>query len=206
MTSAASKILAHAKSLPEGGIITARELLHLGSRAAIGQGLSRLTRKGKLFRIATGLYVHPVHTRWGIIPPHFDLVIRNLVKLTGEIVAPTGAVSANRLGLTTQNPMKTILLTSGSNRKLRFSKFVVELRNAPKWQLLGPNSVPGHVVRAIKFMGKHQADWVTEKLAEKVSLEDRQILLSFRRMVPSWISEALTRLDQLCQLRERDHH
>ena len=204
MASVTSQILAHAKSLPEGGIISARDLLHLGSRAAIDQGLSRLTRKGKLFRISTGLYVLPVHTRWGIIHPHFDLVIRNLVKVTGEIVASTGGVSANRLRLTTQNPMKTIVLTSGSNRKLRFNKFVVELRNAPKWQLLGSNSIPGHVVRAIDFMGKYQADWVIEKLVEKVSPEDRQILLSFRRMVPSWISKELTRLDQLCELRARN--
>ena len=201
MTSVTSQILAHAKSLPEGGTISARDLLHLGSRQAIDQGLSRLTRKGKLFRIATGLYVRPVHTRWGITYPHFDLVIRNLVKVTGEIVAPTGGVSANRLDLTTQNPMQTILLTSGSNRKLRFNKLVVELRNAPKWQLLGPNSIPGHVVRAIDFMGKHHADWVIEKLAEKISLEDRKTLLSFRRMVPSWISDTLTQLEQLCELR-----
>lgn len=200
MASVTSQILVHAESLPEGGIISARDLLHLGSRAAIDQGLSRLTRKGKLFRIATGLYVRSVRTRFGIIPPNFDLVIRNLVKVTGETVAPTGGVSANRLRLTTQNPMKTILLTSGRNRKLRFNKFVVELRNAPAWQLLGPDSVPGHVVRAINFMGKHQADWVIEKLAEKISLEDRRILLSFRRMVPSWISITLTRLDQLCEL------
>ncbi len=194
MTSVISKILAHAQSLPEGETLSARELLHLGSRAAIDQALSRLTRKGKLFRIGAGLYVHPVYTRFGTIPPNFDLVLKNIAKKTGEVLAPTGGVSANRLGLTTQNPKKTILLTSGRNRKFRFKKFVVELRRAPEWQLLEPNSLPGHVIRALNFMGRHQAEWVIEKVNNLINSEERKLLLALRPSVPQWIAMEVSRL------------
>jgi len=40
-------ILRHARSLPEGGILSPKEFLHLGSRAAVDQVFSRLTKEGK---------------------------------------------------------------------------------------------------------------------------------------------------------------
>lgn len=80
MTSITSNILAYAKSLPEGVTVSAREFLHLGSRTAIDQALSRFARNGKLFRIGTVMYAYPIQTRFGIIPPNFNLVIENIVK------------------------------------------------------------------------------------------------------------------------------
>jgi hypothetical protein len=37
-------ILLHAKSLPEGGVLSPKEFLHMGSRDAVDQALSRLTK------------------------------------------------------------------------------------------------------------------------------------------------------------------
>ena len=39
-------ILRLARELPEGGSLSAKALLHLGSRAAVDQALSRLVRRG----------------------------------------------------------------------------------------------------------------------------------------------------------------
>lgn len=194
MTSITSNILTHAKSLPEGVTVSAREFLHIGSRAAIDQALSRLARNGKLFRIGTGMYAYPIQTRFGILPPNFNLVIEHIVKKTGEVIAAPGAVSANRLGLTTQNPMKLVFLTSGKTRVLQFKKAEVILQNAPDWQLLEPNSVVGHAIRAIDFMGEYQAEWVVEKINELLKPDERKSLLALRPFVPKWIAEEVSRL------------
>lgn len=42
-----------------GKVYTTKDLLHLGSRAAIDQTLSRLVRAGELQRLARGLYYYP---------------------------------------------------------------------------------------------------------------------------------------------------
>ncbi len=42
MSSLAQSILTIAQSLPEGGLLSPKEFLHLGSRAAVDQTLSRL--------------------------------------------------------------------------------------------------------------------------------------------------------------------
>jgi hypothetical protein len=62
-------ILLRAESLPEGGVLSPKEFLHLGSRPAIDQALSRLTKAGKLLRVARGIYVAPVSSRFGTRAP-----------------------------------------------------------------------------------------------------------------------------------------
>ena len=44
------EILEHSRTVPEGALLTAKGLLHLGQRAAVDQALSRLARRGKLLR------------------------------------------------------------------------------------------------------------------------------------------------------------
>lgn len=39
-------ILRHAQALPEGGVISPKEFLHLGSRYAVDQAMSRLVKAG----------------------------------------------------------------------------------------------------------------------------------------------------------------
>jgi hypothetical protein len=58
-------ILEKVNTMPEGKPISAKMLLHLGTRAAIDQSLSRLVRRGKLLRAGRGVYVSPVVTRFG---------------------------------------------------------------------------------------------------------------------------------------------
>ena len=50
MSNLAQQVLAHAASMPEGASLSAKALLHLGSRAAVDQALSRLARSGELLR------------------------------------------------------------------------------------------------------------------------------------------------------------
>ena len=62
-------ILRRARSLCEGGVLLPKEFLHLGSRAAVDQAFSRLTKEGKLIRVARGTYVAPVSSRFGSRAP-----------------------------------------------------------------------------------------------------------------------------------------
>lgn len=68
------------------------------------------------------------------------------------------------------------------------------LPNAPDWQLLEPNSVAGHTIRAIDFMGEYQAEWVIEKINELLKPDERKSLLALRPQVPQWIADEVSRL------------
>ena len=149
MQSLPSQIMSYAAESPEGTLMCPSALLHLGSRAAVDQALSRLARKRELIRICQGVYVRPIQTRFGPRPPAVDKVLAALSELWGETIVPCGGTAANALGLTTQAPIRSIYLTSGPNRKLELGGLAVELRHAPRWQLVAPHRPAGDAVRAL---------------------------------------------------------
>jgi hypothetical protein len=55
MQTVAENILSQAKTLPEGALISAKEFLHLGSRAAVDQALKRLEGRNELMRLVRGV-------------------------------------------------------------------------------------------------------------------------------------------------------
>ena len=138
MPSLPSQIVSHAAESPEGTLLCPSALLHLGSRAAVDQALSRLARKGELMRVCQGVYVQPIQTRFGSRSPALDKVLASLSTLWGETIVPCGGMAANVLGLTTQVPVQSVYLTSGPNRQLNLGGLAVELRHAPRWQLVAP--------------------------------------------------------------------
>jgi predicted transcriptional regulator of viral defense system len=113
MSQLALAVLSVAQSLPEGGLLSPKEFLHLGTRAAIDQTLTRLTKEGLLLRVGRGVYTLPVQGRFGVRPPSTESVVEAIEAASGEVVVPSGAAEANALGLTTQVPIKEEFLTTG---------------------------------------------------------------------------------------------
>ena len=61
-----------------------------------------------------------MNERLGIpLGPDFDEIAEALARQTGSKVVPSGAVAANRLGLSTQVPAKPVYLTDGRTREVR---------------------------------------------------------------------------------------
>ena len=112
-------VLHHARNQPEGVPLTAKGLLHLGSRAAVDQTLSRLARRGDLLRAGRGLYVLPIEGRFGNRAPALEKTAEALATQLGERIVNSGAMAANVLGLTTQVPVTPVFLTSGPSRTLQ---------------------------------------------------------------------------------------
>ncbi|MET3420070.1 DUF6088 family protein [Variovorax paradoxus] len=131
MATLPESIVLHAKSLPEGGVLSPKEFLHLGSRAAVDQALSRLTNEGKLLRVARGTCVTPVSSRFGTRAPAPEKVVNALAAQNGEVVTPHGANAANAVGLTRQVPIREAYLTSGRTRKLKLGRSEVMVKHAP---------------------------------------------------------------------------
>ena len=59
MSQLVQSILAAAQALPEGGLLSPKEFLHLASRAAVDQALTRMTREGRLLRVGRGVCTLP---------------------------------------------------------------------------------------------------------------------------------------------------
>lgn len=187
-----SRILQLVDEAAEGTLFCANALLHLGSRAAVDQALSRLARRGELMRICQGVYVRPVQTRFCLRPPSIGKVLASLSTLWGETIVPCGALAANSLGLTTQVPVRLVYLTSGPGRKLTFGRLIVEMRHAPRWQLVAPHRSAGDAVRALSWLGPSKVAEGLHAIRSRLSAEDFRELAELRAAMPSWMAKSVS--------------
>lgn len=193
MSQLTETILSHAQSLPEGGLLSPKEFLHLGSRAAIDQVLSRLAREGKLLRVVRGAYSSPIKGRFGVRPPSTESVLKSLETSSGELVVPSGASEANALGLTTQLPTRDVYLTSGPSRKMKFGNREVELKHGNRSQLLLGKSPAGGAIRALIWLGpEHTTTTTLITLKNKLSSQEWAAMQLARARLPSWMARALS--------------
>jgi hypothetical protein len=194
MQSLAKQVLQRATELPEGTPLVAKELLHLGNRAAVDQVLSRLVRRGTLLRVSRGIYVLPVESRFGTRAPSAVKMVEGLANQRGETIVSHGAAAANALGLTTQVPMRAIYLTSGPNRRLKLGAQTVEFRHAPNWQLIFPGRAAGEVVRALAWLGQEKAAEAVRQLRAKLPLAELREVASARSRLPTWMAQEISGL------------
>jgi hypothetical protein len=192
MSQLAQSILSQTQSLPEGGLLSPKEFLHLGSRAAIDQTLSRLAREGKLLRVGRGAYSLPVQGRFGVRPPSTEAVIEAIESTSGETVVASGAAEANALGLTTQVPTREVFLTSGPSRRLKLGNREVELKHGNRWQMLLGKRPAGKAIRALIWFGPEQAPMVLEVLRSKLPSQEWEAMRQARAWLPSWMAKAVS--------------
>lgn len=194
MQTLAKQVLQRATELPEGTPVVAKELLHLGNRAAVDQVLSRLVRRGSLLRVGRGIYVLPVESRFGTRAPSILKMVEGLANQRGETIVSHGAAAANALGLTTQVPMRAVYLTSGPNRRLKLGAQTVELRHAPIWQLIFPGRAAGEIVRALAWLGAEKAAEAVHKLRAKLPSSELKEVASARSRLPTWMAQEISAL------------
>ena len=119
MSELAQSVLSVAQSLPEGGLLSPKEFLHLGTRAAVDQTLTRLTKEGLLLRVGRGVYALPVQGRFGARPPSTESVVQAIEAASGEMVVASGAAEkcevqvAYAIGMS--QPISILVETFGSN-------------------------------------------------------------------------------------------
>ena len=153
--SSVNQILRRVRAHGRGSVFTPADFLDLGSRAAVDQALSRLTKDGRLRRLARGLYDYPqVHSQLGPLAPTPDAVAKAFARETGSSLQVTGAQAANALGLSTQVPARSVYLTDGPSRRIVLGKRVVDVRHASPKHLVAAGSMAGTVVQALRHLGQ----------------------------------------------------
>lgn len=191
MNTLPESILLRALALPEGGVVSPKEFLHLGSRAAVDQAFSRLAKEEKLIRVARGAYVAPVCSRFGTRAPAPKKVVEALASQSGDVVAPHGSTAANALGLTQQVPVREVYLTSGRTRKLTLGRSEIMVKHAPRWMLALGTGQAGAAVRALAWLGPEHASKSLAVLHRSLAPTEWKALESARAALPSWMARAI---------------
>ncbi|MXW40654.1 MAG: hypothetical protein F4Z75_05840 [Synechococcus sp. SB0668_bin_15] len=194
MSGLSCRVMEHAERLPEATPLCPEAMDHLGNSNTVDQELQRLAQSGRLMRICEGVYMRPIETRFGLRAPRLSKVLTALAALWSETIVPCGGAVANCLGLTTQNPVRDVYLTSGPNRRLHFGSSVVELGHAPSWQLVAPHRKAGDVVRALEWLGPEEVEYGLKAVLPTLSDVDREELAALQATstMPRWMAEPIS--------------
>lgn len=180
-----------------GRVFTPKDFVGLASRAATDQALSRLVRSGAVRRIGRGLYYLPtISKKLGIeVPPDVDDIAQAVGRQTGSRVVPSGAVAANRLGLSTQVGATPVYLTDGRSRKVRVGKFVIQLKHVAPKELPAGGRTSAMVFQALRYLGRSAVDdGVVKLLRRRLSPAQRRELVRDAQYAATWIAELTHRV------------
>jgi hypothetical protein len=186
-----AKILERIRKEGRGKVFTPKDFLDLSSRDAADQTLCRLVRSGEVQRLGRGLYHYlGINKRLGILLiPDLDEIAAALGRQTGSLVVPSGAVAANRLGLSTQVPAKPVYLTDGRTRKVRVGSTVFQLQHAAPKELAAGSRTSAMVFQALRYIGRDAVDGqVVARLRGALSGKQRKELIQDGRYTADWIA------------------
>ena len=192
-------ILDRIRGQGRGKVFTPKDFLDLGSRDAADQSLSRLVKGGEIQRLGRGLYHFPrINERLGIpIGPDLDEIAEALARQTGSRVVPSGAVAANRLGLSTQVPAKPVYLTDGRTREVKIGSTTFQLRHAAPKEFPVGCRTSAMVFQALRHLGQVAVDnQVLAQLRRALSADQLKELLRDARYTTDWIGAVVRQIVQ----------
>lgn len=157
--------------------------------------LSLLAKEGMLDRISNGVYVKARHTRFGVLYPSAFEIVTKIAKRDRAEIIPTGATAANRLGFSTQVPMNTSFLTTGSSRKLTLGDRTVTLKHGAPRNFAFRGKLMQLLVQALRSIGKDNITDDDEKLIAKLLTDTPEVetIEHDLLLVPLWMRQIIKR-------------
>lgn len=193
MQSIEDKIEKAIKSKQRGVLLFTDDFIAYGSSKAIQKALERLTNKGVITRVARGIFVRPVISEYiGKVLPTAEEVAQGIAKRDKIKIVPTGTHALNKLGLSTQIPLKLVYLTDGAPREIEIGSRTIRLKKTTPKNLLAKGKISSLVIQALREVGQKG---ITEdfeyKIVELLKKEERKELEHDIPLAPVWIRKIM---------------
>lgn len=158
--------------------------------------LSRLVKAGRIKRIAHGIYYCPKQNSIvGEILPSLDKIAEAIAERDHVQIKPTGSYALNKLGLSSQVPMKQVYITNGPPRSIKVGRGEIRFKSTSHRKLALKGSISSLVILALDELGQSAIDdTMRQQIREVISKEDPEILAADARLAPAWIHDFLFHL------------
>jgi hypothetical protein len=177
------------EALPEGKAFPAKDLLPLGTRAAVDQTLYRMANEKKILRVARGIYARPKWNKYVnayVVPEPYE-VAELVAKARGAKIGPTGAEAVHRFGLSTQMPMKPVYATTGRTGEVKVGTNTIRFHHVAPRNMQYAGTPVGTAIAALRYLGKkHVTRHVIATLERALTKEDFQTLRQATTALPGW--------------------
>ncbi|MCX6192774.1 MAG: DUF6088 family protein [Flavobacteriia bacterium] len=177
----------------KGTLFLPDDFLSYGSSEAIRKALGRLEDKKIIIRVSQGIYVQPKISKLiGPISPSAEEVAEAIAKRDKIRTIPTGSYALNALGLSSQVPMKIVLLTDGSPREIKVGKRTIKFKRTTPKNLMAKGKISRLVIQALKEIGIGKIKIEEEhKILELLKKENIIDLKHDIALAPVWIQKLM---------------
>lgn len=179
----------------KGSLFTVRDFEDLDNDGLVTRTLSRLQKEGIIVRVATGIYMNPQKTQFGILYPTIDQIAHKIAERDKAQIMPTGDTATNILGLSTQVPMNAVYITNGAKRRVQVGKRNIVFKNAVQKNFQFKGRLLPLIIIALKDLGENQVtDEIKNKIGELLlesNAEERATMMHDLYLSPVWIKEML---------------
>ncbi|MDO9153468.1 MAG: DUF6088 family protein, partial [Paludibacter sp.] len=188
-----SKVAEALKGLPKGSILFVDDFLDFGNPESIKKSLLRLKEKGLLVSLAHGIYLYPkTDADLGVLYSSVEEIAIAIARRDKARIIPTGIQALNKLGLSTQIPLKAVYLTDGTARTIKIGKRTITFKNTSPKNLLVKGEISGLVIQALKSISQDKIeDTVIIKLTNILKKEKIENILHDAKLSPAWINKIL---------------
>jgi hypothetical protein len=178
-----------------GQIFLPSNFKELGASTAIRKALSRIVESGEVERMGQGIYVIPkIDKVFGKVLPSMEQLAEALAKKEHVKIKPSGQYALNKVGLSTQVPMRLVYLTSGNSKKIQIGKNAIIFKSTTAKKL----SMKGDIT-SLLFLGLEELD--LQKLSptqmgrimELLKQESPQNLKYNLRLAPTKVSDFIVK-------------
>ena len=192
----AEKIREQVKQDKPGTVYFISDFAQHGNDVFISRLLSECVDDGLLIRIANGIYYKPVETKFGVLFPSVDELIKAIARRDNAQILPTGETAQNLLGLSTQVPTRYVYLTSGSSRRIVLREQTITLKRSVPRNFACKNDFMATLIQALKSIGK---DNVTDEHRQTIAglLQrhlDEKTYIDDLKTAPIWVRKFISEI------------
>lgn len=182
----------------KGRIFFPADFALFGSDEAVRQGLSRLVKENKLIRLAQGIYLYPeIDAEIGVIYPPIESIAEAIAQRDHARIVPTGVQALNRLGLSTQIPMKALYMTDGTPRIVKIGNRTIDFQKKSPKILSIKNELLVLLIAALQELGKDNiTPEISLKLKEILKKDTEKRVLDELNKAPSWIRKLIRNISE----------
>ena len=192
-----SEITKRIENMHEGQILFISDFSDLnGNEKVVSRALSAEEKKGNIVRLAKGMYLRPKSTRFGIVCPSVDEMVKAIAHRDKSKVQPCGMTALNMLGLSTQVPTKYTYLTSGSSRKLKLGDRLIELKRSVPKNFVFKTTLGALLMQALKSLGKKNISKL-EIVQMRKLIDNEKRMEQFKLdilLMPIWMRKLITNI------------
>lgn len=191
------KALSRIYGKQRGWAFSRKDFVGLGSISSIDWAFHSLLKKEKIRRVMRGIYDYPKYGKklGRQLSPDIDQVAQALARKFGWRIQPSGPVSLNILGLSTQVPGTYSYMSDGPNRKYTIGKTALVFRQVALKEMGFKRYESAIIVQALKSLGKaNVSEHVILRIREWLDARLYAQVLKDTKTVTGWVYEAIRRI------------